>query len=76
MQTQRPNPDGDAGLNLDHPSIIPRSPYLESAPLDEVMFEQLEYLLAHPSANCTPECAECARLMNVEKFLLLPFRHA
>jgi hypothetical protein len=48
--------------------------YLESAPLDEVMFDQLEYLVTHAGRDCPPECPDCARLLQVRKWLLLPFR--
>jgi hypothetical protein len=48
--------------------------YSEPAPLVDVMFEQLEYLVAHRSAICTPGCSECARLGQVQQWLLRPFR--
>ncbi len=47
--------------------------YTGPAPLADVMFEQLEYLVDHASANCPPGCSECARLAQVEKWLLRPF---
>ena len=37
--------------------------YLVSAPLAEVMFYQLEYLVAHSTlkalGECSPECVDC-----------------
>ena len=47
--------------------------YLSSAPLDEVMFDQLEYLVAHGGRDCTPDCPDCGRLRQVRNWLLLPF---
>ncbi len=57
-------------------SANPRGPYLQAAPLSEVMLEQLQYLLAHGSQACAPKCPECARLTRIQKLLLLPFRTA
>ena len=48
--------------------------YVDSAPLMEVMLDQLRYLLSHKSPGCLPDCAACARLAGVESWLLLPFR--
>jgi hypothetical protein len=47
--------------------------YTEPAPNDEVMMEQLEYLLLHSRAGQHQWCAECARLENISRHLLSPF---
>lgn len=47
--------------------------YIEAASVMDVMFEQLEYLVAHRSPTCPQGCAECARLAQVESCLLMPF---
>ena len=50
------------------------SRYVEPAPLMDVMIDQLEYLVAHKSAECPPNCLACERLEQVEGWLMLPFR--
>ncbi len=52
------------------------APYLDAAPVDEVMFEQLGYLLAHRKGHCPNPCAECSRLEHIKFWLLAPFRGA
>jgi hypothetical protein len=52
----------------------PRACYVESASTMDVMFEQLDYLAAHASPACPLRCKDCARLEQVRKWLLLPFR--
>ena len=47
--------------------------YIDPAPHDEVMMEQLEYLLLHSRAGRHEWCAECARLENISRHLLSPF---
>jgi hypothetical protein len=47
--------------------------YTEPAPHDEVMMEQLEYLLLHCRAGRHELCAECVRLENISRHLLSPF---
>lgn len=46
----------------------------ESAPLVDVLFDQLEFLVAHRSMHCPDGCPECVRLEQVKGWLLLPFR--
>ena len=46
---------------------------VEPAPLVDVMFDQMEYLLSHGSRHCPPACEDCARLVEVRKVLLRPF---
>jgi hypothetical protein len=50
--------------------------YLETAPLIAVLFEQLEYLATHltKSDDCPSPCPVCARLGQVTRDLLVPFR--
>jgi hypothetical protein len=47
--------------------------YTEPAPRDEVMMEQLEYLLLHSRAGRHKWCAECTRLEKISRHLLAPF---
>jgi hypothetical protein len=48
--------------------------YLDSAPLGEILHEQLDYLIVHASQSCAPGCADCSRFQQVQRGLLLPFR--
>jgi hypothetical protein len=47
--------------------------YAGSARLIDVMFDQLEYLIAHSRRNCSPGCRDCERLEQVSNWLLAPF---
>jgi hypothetical protein len=47
--------------------------YLEPAPAAAVMWEQMEYLMAHAGSICHPECPDCRRLEQVKRHLLQPF---
>jgi hypothetical protein len=49
------------------------SVYIDSAPLVDVMFDQLDYLISHVNDNCTVGCLDCARLTQVKLRLLEPF---
>ena len=40
--------------------------YIDPASLEDVMFDQLEWLLEQASASCSPECPHCARLERVK----------
>jgi hypothetical protein len=57
-----------------HFSRTPQSCYVASAPVADVLFDQLQYLVAHSGRDCPPECLECGRLERVKHWLLLPFR--
>lgn len=46
----------------------------ESAPLVDVLFDQLQFLVAHDTSRCAADCPECIRLEQVKGWLLLPFR--
>jgi hypothetical protein len=59
------SPETDPGRHAD---------YVEPAPLGDILHEQLDYLVAHAAESCAPGCAECARLQQVQGWLLLPFR--
>ena len=64
MTSELLNPESQpaAGSHMDGAPTC----YVETAPLIDVMFEQLEYLVTHRSAGCQPGCAECARLAQVQ----------
>jgi hypothetical protein len=38
------------------------------------MMEQIEYLAGHVAETCPAACADCARLEQVKRWLLAPFR--
>ena len=44
------------------------------AALLDVMMEQIEYLAGHAVEACPSGCADCARLEQVTRCLLAPFR--
>ena len=48
--------------------------YIDSAPLRDILQEQLDYLIAHSSESCAPGCEDCVRLQQVQGWLLMPFR--
>jgi hypothetical protein len=57
------------------PGVIERNVYnSKTAPLIDVMYEQLEYLVGHSDGDCLPDCMDCRRLQQVINWLLLPFR--
>ena len=43
------------------------------APLIDVLFDQLEYLVSHTGGECPVECPDCKRFEQVKKLLLVPF---
>ena len=47
--------------------------YIERASLEDVMFDQLEWLLEHASSSCARKCPHCMRLEPVKDLLLVPF---
>jgi hypothetical protein len=51
-----------------------QSCYVESALVEDVLFDQLQYLVTHSGRDCAPDCLECGRLERVKHWLLLPFR--
>ena len=57
------------------PAVLGRNVLnLKAAPLIDVMYEQLEYLIGHSDGDCPPDCIDCNRLQQVRNLLLLPFR--
>lgn len=55
-----------------------RETYIEEAPEDDVLLEQLDYLLDHleeecPSRTASIVCDVCTRAKRVRALLLLPF---
>jgi hypothetical protein len=55
------------------PEIRTASCYMQPAPTDEVMMEQLEFLLLHSRKGRHADCAVCARLDHIGGALLAPF---
>ncbi len=55
------------------PPRVRQSCYIEPAPTDEVMMEQLELLLLHSRGSRHLACPECARLDRIGAILLSPF---
>jgi len=59
-------------------SVSPAQPkpldIVRSAPVLDIMVEQIEYLAYHSAAPCPSGCPDCARLDQVSRYLLAPFR--
>jgi len=78
MNTDHPMPNPSKEPHPNSPPLpIPGNCYVEPAPLTEVMFDQLEYLVGHGArrapGDCSPGCVDCGRLQQVKNWLLLPF---
>jgi len=58
---------------VSQPAASEHSCYVASATVADVLFEQLEYLVAHGGRDCPSDCLECGRLERVQHWLLLPF---
>ena len=56
------------------PIATPAVINLKAAPLTDVMYEQLEYLIGDSDGDCPSNCIDCDRLQQVRNLLLLPFR--
>jgi hypothetical protein len=56
------------------PAAPELEPAVRPAPLLEIMMEQIEYLAGHGAEACPAGCADCARLAQVKRWLLAPFR--
>jgi len=53
---------------------VPReSLHLAPASVASVMWEQMEYLMAHAGSSCHRDCPDCKRLKQVKRYLLQPF---
>jgi hypothetical protein len=75
MDFYRSLSDTADGPSIATPAVIERNVHnLKAAPLIDVMFDQLEYLIAHSDGACPPDCIDCDRLRQVRNLLLLPFR--
>jgi hypothetical protein len=59
---------------VNQPAALQHSCYVASAVAADVLFDQLEYLVAHRGRDCPSDCIECSRLERVKHWLLLPFR--
>lgn len=55
-----------------HPGV--RGCYLTPSPLEDVLFEQLRYLISHAGHHPSERCSDCDRLDRVLGPLLEPFR--
>ena len=65
----------DQPPSLATPAEIERNVHnFEAAPLIDVIYEQLEYLIGHSGGDCPPDCIDCRGLQPVIDWLLLPFR--
>ncbi len=47
--------------------------YVQAAPQDEVMMEQLEFLLRHARQGRHVSCVDCTRLDRIGGVLMAPF---
>jgi hypothetical protein len=74
MNSDRPTPNASgAATAASKPSVSRGNCYVASAPLPDVMFDQLEYLLAESGGHCTPDCLDGERLQQVKNWLPLAF---
>ena len=78
MNTDRPVANANSpAAAVSQPAGTPiTSCYLAPAPVADVLFDQLEYLVAHGGRDCPSDCLECSRLERVKHWLLLPFEGA
>jgi len=77
MNSERPTAEGQGQSPLSSQPVEAQSGcYIAPSPTGQVMFDQLEYLLAHGGQHCAPECMDCGRLQQVKNWLLLPFHSA
>jgi hypothetical protein len=74
MDPERTVSDAQQPGSTGQAPATPRACYVASASTMDVMIEQLDYLAAHACPACPPRCKDCARLEQVRKWLLLPFR--
>ncbi len=75
MRTHSPvrvTPEEAASQSPDAPR--PLESIVRPAALLDVMMEQVEYLAGHAVEACPSGCADCARLEQVKRWLLAPFR--
>ena len=63
-------------LSTNQPALSGSRCYLANTPVQRVLVDQLEYLIAHCQGNCPSDCIDCGRLHQVKNWLLLPFYSA
>jgi len=70
------NSSSQAGANpgMERSAASRRADIVESASVEDVLYDQLDYLVAHTGRLCPPGCPECARREQVKAWLLMPFR--
>jgi hypothetical protein len=56
------------------PALVSQEFIVPPVVLLDVMVEQIEYLAGHAVGACPSGCADCARLEQVTRWLLAPFR--
>jgi hypothetical protein len=61
---------------VNQPAALQPACYVASAAIADVLFDQLEYLIAHGGRDCPSDCIECGRLEHVKHWLLLPFSNS
>jgi hypothetical protein len=57
-----------------HREAVRSTSFIEPAPLIDVLFDQLEYLVSHVGQECPRGCPDCDRLGQIKKLLLVPFQ--
>jgi len=75
MDRQIGNAKGPAPV-VNQPANSTHSCYVASAVVEDVLFDQLQYLVTHGGRDCPSDCLECGRLERVTHWLLLPFRNS
>ena len=75
MRTDSPVREAPEKACLQSPAA-PRlwEPMVQPATLLDVMIEQIDYLAGHAVEACPAACPDCARLEQVKRWLLAPFR--
>lgn len=61
---------------VNQPAALQHSCYVASAAVADVLFDQLDYLVAHGGRDCPSDGIECGRLERVKHWLLLPFSNS
>jgi len=74
MNVDRPIANANRRAAADsQPAGLPKPFYGGMAPLADVLYDQLEYLVRHGASDCPEGCSDCSRLERVKHWLLLPF---
>jgi hypothetical protein len=69
MQSISSSPNQD----LVAPAVAGKCRFPEPASTVAIMWEQMQFLVAHGGPACSPDCPECIRLEQVKQCLLRPF---